>query len=105
MSYYDFSRNFTKKCGISYIRMVNRVKVQRAKDLLNSTDLSVTDIASILNYSSVSYFNQVFRKYSGFPRLPTGSWMTDTLPDTTVIVSSQHFTHQAAEKLQPERNV
>ena len=31
--------------------------------------------------------------------------MTDTLPDTTVIVSSQHFTHQAAEKLQPERNV
>lgn len=69
MSYYDFSRNFTKKCGISYTRMVNRVKVQRAKDLLNSTDLSVTDIASILNYSSVSYFNQVFRKYSGFSPL------------------------------------
>ena len=65
MSYYDFSRNFTRKCGISYIHMVNRIKIQRAKDLLNNTDLSVTDIASALDYSSVSYFNQVFRKYAG----------------------------------------
>lgn len=65
MSYYDFSRNFTRKCGISYIHMVNRIKIQRAKDLLNNTDLRVTDIASALDYSSVSYFNQVFRKYAG----------------------------------------
>lgn len=65
MSYYDFSRNFTRKCGTSYIHMVNQIKIQRAKDLLNNTDLSVTDIASTLEYSSVSYFNQVFRKYAG----------------------------------------
>ncbi len=65
MSYYDFSRNFTKKCGTTYIHLVNRIKIQRAKDLLNSTSMNVTDIASLLDYSSVSYFNQVFKKYVG----------------------------------------
>ena len=65
MSYYDFSRNFTKKCGTTYINLVNRTKIQRAKDLLNSTSMNVTDIASLLDYSSVSYFNQVFKKYVG----------------------------------------
>lgn len=65
MSYYDFSRNFAKKCGTPYIYLVNRIKIQRAKDLLNSTSMNVTDIASLLDFSSVSYFNQVFKKYVG----------------------------------------
>lgn len=65
MSYYDFSRNFAQKCGTTYIHLVNRIKIQRAKDLLNNTTMNVTDIASSLDYSSVSYFNQVFKKYTG----------------------------------------
>lgn len=69
MSYYDFSRNFAQKCGATYIHLVNRVKIQRAKDLLNNTSMSVTDISSALNFSSVSYFNQVFKKYVGLAPL------------------------------------
>ena len=57
-----FSRMFKKAVGIGYTEYLNFVRVCRAEKLLRSTDMSVLDIALEVGFSSVSYFNRVFKK-------------------------------------------
>jgi AraC-like DNA-binding protein len=38
--------------------------VERARELLDNSDLTVTDIAFMLNFSSSQYFSTVFKQYT-----------------------------------------
>ena len=40
-------------------------KLEKAKELIRQGDYTFTQIASILNYSSIHYFSKVFKKYLG----------------------------------------
>lgn len=59
---YYLSHSFKQEYGISPINyMINR-RIEESKYLLAETDLSLSQIAQLLGFSSLSYFSQVFRR-------------------------------------------
>ena len=62
---YYFSRRFKEETGISVTEYIKAAKIERAKLLLTSSDLSVQDIADRLHYCSRSYFSTVFLETVG----------------------------------------
>lgn len=65
MSYYNFCRTFTATFGMTYVDFCNKIRIRRSQELLKGTSLSVTEISEILNFGSISYFNRIFKKYTG----------------------------------------
>ncbi|SDC63622.1 two-component system, response regulator YesN [Paenibacillus sp. UNCCL117] len=61
-----FSRLFKKETGETFIEYVNRMKVNRAKELLDQTNLSVAKIGEALGYDNHSYFIKMFKSVAGF---------------------------------------
>ncbi|MBF0256161.1 MAG: AraC family transcriptional regulator [Gammaproteobacteria bacterium] len=57
--------------GASFRDLVEEIRYLRAQQLLLNTQLSITEIAAILNYSELSAFTRAFRRWSG--RAP-GDW-------------------------------
>ncbi|WP_248924017.1 response regulator transcription factor [Paenibacillus hamazuiensis] len=60
-----FSRLFKKETGETFIEYVNRMKVDRAKELLDQTNLSVAKIGEALGYDNHSYFIKMFKSVAG----------------------------------------
>jgi len=56
---------FKNKTGRSVMEYYKVTKLERAKDLIRTGDYSFTQIASVLNYSSVQYFSKVFKRFVG----------------------------------------
>ena len=61
------SRLFKQKTGISITEYITKQKINRAKHLLEYTDIPVYQIALELNFTDASYFNKVFQKFVGMP--------------------------------------
>lgn len=57
------SSHFKSATGISLRDFINSEKIEQAKLLLITTDLSILDIALSLGYFDQSYFSKVFKKY------------------------------------------
>jgi AraC-like DNA-binding protein len=53
--------------GYSTKKFITRLKLKRAKALLEETDLTLKAIADELGFSSEYYFSSVFKKHEGFP--------------------------------------
>ena len=58
-------RCFRQYTGETVVCYLTKVKMDSAKRLLTSTDLTVLDIAGRLGYSSLSHFNKLFRESAG----------------------------------------
>ena len=58
-------RCFKKETGISLIDYINNIKINEAKSLLLYSDLSISDISTLLSFSSQSYFTYLFKKVCG----------------------------------------
>jgi len=58
-------RTFKKEYGVTPIEALNNVRIDKAKQLLENTSLSTTEIASKVGYSTPSYFARVFKKTVG----------------------------------------
>jgi len=56
---------FKEKTGRSVMEYYKITKFEKAKELIRQGDYTFTQIASILNYSSIHYFSKVFKKYLG----------------------------------------
>ena len=56
---------FQKEVGMTVGEYIQREKTEEAKFLLRHTDISLSEIASYLNYSSQSYFTQIFKALVG----------------------------------------
>ena len=65
---------FREQIGISPRAYMNWRKIERAKELLLQEELSVTQVAYALGFSSSSYFAQVFRKFTGVSPSAYGSY-------------------------------
>ena len=65
MSKYYLSHAFKREYGISPINYLISRRIDESKYLLAETDLSISQIAQLLGFSSLSYFSQVFRKAHG----------------------------------------
>lgn len=65
LSRYHFTRMFTRATGSAPMQYYRQLRMERAKTLLRTTDLSVADIGVQLGYAGTSHFIQVFRKSAG----------------------------------------
>ncbi len=65
LSKFHLVRKFTESCGISPKAYLEKRRMREAGYLLSTTELSVTEIASTLGFSSSSYFTQRFRISKG----------------------------------------
>ncbi len=65
MNKYYLSHAFKREYGISPINYLISCRIEESKNLLTETDISISQIALILGFSSSSYFSQVFHKAQG----------------------------------------
>lgn len=59
------SHLFRKTTGEKFAQYVNAVRIEKAKDLLASTDRKLYQIAKAVGYDNSKYFFRVFKKYEG----------------------------------------
>lgn len=62
---YYMAHAFKREYGVSPINYLIARRIQEGKRLLIETDLSLSQIASVLGFSSSSYFSQSFRNAEG----------------------------------------
>ena len=65
VSYSNFRKLFKEFTGISPSLYQQDLKLQRAKELLSTTDMSIKEIAYQLNFESPDYFSSKFRAKVG----------------------------------------
>ncbi len=58
-----FCRLFKAATGTTFTEYLNFVRVCKAEKLLTRTDKSILEISEAVGFSSVSYFNRIFKKY------------------------------------------
>lgn len=56
------SREFNKKMNCNFRSYLNNIRIEKAKDLLIHSDLSLAEISSQVGFADQSYFNKIFRK-------------------------------------------
>lgn len=63
----QISRVIYKYTGVTAKKYINQLKRQKAKELLKNTNLSISEIADRLGFTSDYYFNQFFKREEGYP--------------------------------------
>lgn len=66
ISKYIISKIFTTQLQINFNQYLNLLRINTAKKLLETTDLSITDICYESGFSAVRTFNTAFLKNTGF---------------------------------------
>lgn len=59
-------RQFKKTTGSSLMAYFVKMKVQKAKEMLRETDMSVSAISDALAFDSPNYFSKTFKKITGY---------------------------------------
>lgn len=65
MNKFYLSHAFKREYGVSPINYMISKRIEESKYLLTETDLSMSQIAQLLGFSSLSYFSQVFHRTQG----------------------------------------
>ena len=65
VSYSNFRKLFKEFTGISPATYQQDLRLQRAKELLSTTDMSIKEIAYRLNFESPDYFSAKFKIKTG----------------------------------------
>jgi len=61
-----FIKFFRDHLGCSPMQYINRLRLEKAKHLLKTTDLTVKEIADAIGFNDAGYFSKVFKRYAGF---------------------------------------
>ena len=59
------SKQFRNKMGMNMREYINQIRIEEAKRMLLTTNLSVSEVAGLVGYDNISYFSTVFRKHTG----------------------------------------
>jgi AraC-like DNA-binding protein len=60
-----FSRIFRNVTGMNYSKWLNMIRMEKATELLADQDITLTEIAMLSGFQSISSFNRVFRAEKG----------------------------------------
>lgn len=60
-----YRRRFRQLTGLSPVQYINRLKIEKACQLLQSGDISHQQISEFLNFYSIAYFYRVFKAVTG----------------------------------------
>ena len=77
LSTYYFSRIFKRSTGYSPIQYVNIIRIQKAKEFLKGSDLTISEIAETLGFVDVFYFSSLFKKIEGLSPLQHKKALSD----------------------------
>lgn len=66
MSKYHFARKFKEITGYPPMEYFNRMKIQKACELLDTSTYSIKEISNYLSFSSPFYFSEAFKKITGY---------------------------------------
>ncbi len=66
MSYQQLSKIFSKHENLTLEKYIIRNKIERIKELIDSDEYSLSEIAYMMDYSSVQYLSNQFKKETGF---------------------------------------
>ena len=64
-----FSRVFKEETGEAFTAYLNRVRIDRSKELLRHKSIRLTDIALLVGFEDQSYYSKVFKKLEGITPL------------------------------------
>lgn len=59
------SRIFRKETGETITEVINRLRIEKAKELLSKNNIKTYEVASLVGIDDSTYFSQVFKKYAG----------------------------------------
>lgn len=61
----QFVRRFRSVTGVAPTRFIIQARLERARHLIQETDMTLTQIASVLGYEDVSFFSRQYKRYYG----------------------------------------
>ena len=61
-----FIKFFKSYLGISPIHYINKIRMDRAKNLLKTSETPIKEIASRVGFNDLFYFSKTFKSYTGF---------------------------------------
>jgi two-component system, response regulator YesN len=65
LSVSHFSALFKQHAGDSFVNYMNKIRIDKAKQLLLEPDLKIYQVADMVGFSSMPYFNRVFKNVTG----------------------------------------
>ncbi|AIQ16642.1 AraC family transcriptional regulator [Paenibacillus sp. FSL H7-0357] len=65
ISPYYLSQLFKRKTGDNYLNFLTQIRIDKAKELLENTDLKVYEICQMVGYSDAQHFARMFEKFTG----------------------------------------
>ncbi len=65
LNYTYFSQAFKEFVGVSFVQYLKNVRIEKAKELLATTELKVMDISERAGFDNTKHFNRVFRETVG----------------------------------------
>ncbi|OXM84573.1 helix-turn-helix domain-containing protein [Paenibacillus rigui] len=65
ISPYYLSQFFKQKTGDTYVNFLTQIRIGKAKELLEKTDLKVYEICQLVGYSDTQHFARLFEKLTG----------------------------------------
>jgi AraC family transcriptional regulator len=65
MSYFHFSRAFKQSMGMTATSYIAERRIERAKKMLEETEMPISEIALRSGFSSQSHFTTAFRRLAG----------------------------------------
>ena len=80
VSYSYFSRCFKRAVGKSFKEYLNRTRLDHAEQMLLTTSMSVTEVASACGYNNVSYFISLYHRHKGVTPLAAAKRFADLHP-------------------------
>lgn len=78
-SYSHFEKIFKKFIGISFVQYLNNRKIEYAKSLLITTDLSIIQIANKIELPTLGHFYNIFKRQTGITPLQYRKKHTGTI--------------------------
>lgn len=67
MSPYYFCKLFKKTTGKTFIEYLNLYRINRAEELLQTTELPVSLVAEKVGFCNINYFDRVFKLFKRYP--------------------------------------
>ena len=65
ISPYYFSKLFKQNTGSNFVEYLTGIRIEKAKELLTSQELSIKDICFAVGYKDPGYFCRIFKKITG----------------------------------------